>query len=369
VNELVVCSLECWDEVWRRNQFLVDGLLRRDPSLRVLFVEPPSDLLHGALHGRLPADPRVRRVRGRLWTVRPVKPLPRVTGPWADRALLAQVRRAVAALGFERPTLWINDSAYAPLAAETSWPTLYDVTDDWLLARAPERVLARRRLLERDLLARADEVVVCSPALTASRARTRPVRLIPNGVDIERYRASSARPRDLPDAPVAVYVGTLHEDRLDVELVAALARALHEVSVVLVGPDSLARRSRRMLRDAGVLLLGARSHEAVPAYLRHADVVLVPHVVSPFTESLDPIKAYECQAAGTPTVATRVAGFRDAGGCVASVPREEFVPQVGAALRGEQRVEPARLEGLSWRVRCEAFAAALAAASATRRAA
>ena len=52
MSDLVVCSLEPWDDVWRRNQFLVDGLLRRDPDLRVLFVEPPSDLVHGALHGR-----------------------------------------------------------------------------------------------------------------------------------------------------------------------------------------------------------------------------------------------------------------------------------------------------------------------------
>ena len=45
LKELVVCSLEAWDDVWRRNQFFVDGLLRRNPGLRVLFVEPPADPL------------------------------------------------------------------------------------------------------------------------------------------------------------------------------------------------------------------------------------------------------------------------------------------------------------------------------------
>ncbi len=49
----------------------------------------------------------------------------------------------------------------------------------------------------------------------------------------------------------------------------------------------------------------------VPAYLQHADVVIVPHLVSPFTESLDPIKAHECLAIDTPTVATPVPGFRE----------------------------------------------------------
>jgi glycosyltransferase involved in cell wall biosynthesis len=43
----------------------------------------------------------------------------------------------------------------------------------------------------------------------------------------------------------------------------------------------------------------------------HADVLVVPHVVTPFTDSLDPIKLYEYQAAGRPVVSTPVAGFRD----------------------------------------------------------
>ena len=50
----------------------------------------------------------------------------------------------------------------------------------------------------------------------------------------------------------------------------------------------------------------------MPAYLQHADVLVVPHVVTPFTDSLDPIKLYEYQAAGRPVVSTPVAGFRDA---------------------------------------------------------
>jgi glycosyltransferase involved in cell wall biosynthesis len=58
-------------------------------------------------------------------------------------------------------------------------------------------------------------------------------------------------------------------------------------------------------------MLGARPSGDVPSYLQHADVLVVPHVVTPFTDSLDPIKLYEYQAAGRPVVATPVAGFRD----------------------------------------------------------
>lgn len=363
MSDLVVCSLEPWDEVWRRNQFLVDGLLRRDPDLRVLFVEPPSDLVHGILHGQLPTDPRLRRVRDRLWALGPLKPLPRRAGPWADRALLAQVRRAVRRVGFAQPTLWVNDSTYAPLAQETGWPTLYDVTDDWLLTRASPRELARRQRLEEEMLRIADEVVVCSRALVESRGSSRSVSLVPNGVDVEHFRRPRPRPVDLPQAPTAVYVGTLHDERIDVPLVEELARS-SGVTVVLVGPDALSVASNRLLRLAGARLLGPRAYADVPAYLQHADVVIVPHLVTPFTESLDPIKAYECLAVERPTVATPVAGFRGLAGAIDVAPREEFCAAVEQALTRQHREVAAPPVGIDWEARVAAFESLLPRAAA-----
>jgi glycosyltransferase involved in cell wall biosynthesis len=363
MSDLVVCSLEPWDDVWRRNQFLVDGLLRRDPELRVLFVEPPSDLVHGVLHGRLPSDPRLRRVRERLWALEPLKPLPRRAGPLADIALVAQVRRAARRIGFTQPTLWVNDSTYAPLAQQTGWPTLYDVTDDWLLTRASARELARRQRLEEEMLYVADEVVVCSPALVESRGRNRLVSLVPNGVDVEHFRRPRPRPADLPSAPTAVYVGTLHDERIDVPLVEELARS-SRATVVLIGPDALSVASNRLLRLAGARLLGSRAYADVPAYLQHADVVIVPHVVTPFTESLDPIKAYECLAAQRPTVATPVAGFRGLNGAIDIAPRETFCAAVEQALGPQRHELPPPPEGIDWEARVMAFETLLPRAAA-----
>jgi len=45
--------------------------------------------------------------------------------------------------------------------------------------------------------------------------------------------------------------------------------------------------------------------------MRAFDVCMVPHRVTPFTESLNPIKLWEYLAAGKPIVSTNVAGFRD----------------------------------------------------------
>jgi glycosyltransferase involved in cell wall biosynthesis len=353
MRELVVCSLEAWDEVWRRNQFFVDALLRREPALRVLFVEPPADPLHDLAGHRSPHGPRARRVGrdARVRAFRPLKPLPRRAGPVADAALLLQVTAAARLTRLRRPTLWLNDLTYAPLVRR--WQTVYDVTDDWLQAPASAREHARLQGLERLALDAAAEVVVCSPELARTRGAARPVALIPNAVDAEHFRRPRARPTDLPPGPVAVYVGSLHDSRLDVELVAELAAA---VTVALVGPDSLDGRARSLLDAAGVHRLGPRPYDDVPAYLQHADVVVVPHRVNAFTESLDPIKAYECLAVATPTVATPVAGFRELAGELTVVEGDGFVEAVRAALSA-----PARTVGdvPGWDERAAAFAEVL----------
>ena len=79
---------------------------------------------------------------------------------------------------------------------------------------------------------------------------------------------------------------------------------------MLVGPVAL-DAADQALSGAGAVLLGPREHTTIPAYLKAADVLVVPHVVTAFTDSLDPIKVYEYLAAERPVVSTPVAGFRE----------------------------------------------------------
>ena len=320
MTDLVVLSLEAWDGVWRRNQHLIAGLLRADPLLRVLFVEPAADPLHAALRRQVPATGKGLRRADRqpgippdaLWLYQPTKLLPRRLDHRVDERLAEGVARQVARLGFERPVLWVNDPAGASVLEATGWPALYDITDDWLEA---DRTPAEHERLIRDegvLMRRCGEVVVCSPHLAESKGSIRPVTLVQNGVDVEAYHVARPRPADLPEGPVALYVGTLHTDRIDLDLCVATAEGLAERGrLVMVGPVALDTADRQRLERAGAILAGPRHRDEVPAYLQHADVLVVPHVVTPFTDSLDPIKVYEYRAVGRPVVSTPVAGFRD----------------------------------------------------------
>lgn len=319
MTDLVVISLEAWDDVWRRNQYLLAGLLERAPTLRVLFVEPPSDPLHDIRRGRLPRFAHRRVIHsidgGRLVALRPVKWLPRRLHPHADEGLARAVLREARRRGMSDPILWINDPRAAAASRLSGWPTIYDMTDDWLAADRPDAERQRLAAGEHALLSSAEEVVACSPELVRRKSPARrgaPIRLVRNAVDVAAYRVPTGRPADLPAGRTAVYVGTIHPDRFDLQVCIDTATALHGAAVVvLVGPVLLDRDAVADLRAAGVIALGPRTREEVIGYLQHADVLLVPHLVDAFTDSLDPIKLYEYQAVDRPVVSTPVAGFRE----------------------------------------------------------
>jgi teichuronic acid biosynthesis glycosyltransferase TuaH len=355
-TDVLVCSLEPWSQVRRRIQILVGELIDSDVTMRMVYVEPSLDVplelykhrpfkLSGRRHGAH---------QDRVQVLQPLKLLPRVVGPLADRLIEDQVLSVVRRCGMTRPLMWVNDVNYVGLVRRTGWPAVYDVTDDWLASSMLPR--ERTRFLARDteMLRRAAEVVVCSPGLAASKGVARQVQLIPNGVDVELFAIPQPRPADLPPPPVALYPGTLHEDRLDLDLCLEIARGLPQVNLVLLGPNAMSQESRERLAALGnISMPGARPYASMPGYLQHADVIVVPHRITPFTESLDPIKAYECLAVNTPTVATAVAGFRELGPPIVIAAGAGFVDRVNEALDGSRRSDGPLQAVPTWKQRAQ----------------
>src|ERR1019366_52600 len=130
------CALEPWGTVRRRIRILVDEMGDMDPALHVLYVAPAVDIPHELRRGRIRgiSGPRLEQVHPRIHVLRPRKWLPRAVGPFADRALARQVLHAASGLGLLQPLLWINDASYAQFSVDAGWPSIYDITDDWLLA-------------------------------------------------------------------------------------------------------------------------------------------------------------------------------------------------------------------------------------------
>jgi len=228
------------------------------------------------------------------------------------------VRRVANRLGFDQPVLWLNPHYAVHMAGKMRESALvYDITDDWSELSQSAR---RRRLTisqDADLCRRADAVIVCSEKLKELKEPLAPgkVHLVPNGVDCSHYasvtEASALRIRRWK-SPVLGYTGTLHPDRIDVDLLVRVADAFRDAMIVLIGPNFLSPADlNRLEQRSNVVIHPSVAYSELPKYMQDFDVCIVPHRVTPFTESLNPIKLWEYLAAGKAIVSTNVAGFRD----------------------------------------------------------
>lgn len=259
----------------------------------------------------------------------PIHPLAPVIGeqPAArERSALAANEGASNALAehgpfhlvYERYALW--SFAAMEHARAAGVPGLLEVNAPLIDEQAAHRALADRAGAERAtarafaaaslLLAVSDEVARQLESHPAARGR---VRVLPNGVDPDRFAPAAPPPR-----PFTVgFVGTLKPWHGTETLVDAFA-LLHErdpsVRLLLVGDGPERPRIEERLGARGVAgsaeLTGAVDPSGVPALLAAMDVAVAPYPdLQPFYFS--PLKLYEYMAAGRAVVASRVGQIAD----------------------------------------------------------
>ncbi|MFQ5654679.1 MAG: glycosyltransferase [Planctomycetota bacterium] len=223
------------------------------------------------------------------------------------------------------------------------------------------------RRLEESVASRVDLLAYTASTLAGHAEALKPKdRLhLPNGVDFAHFaaapREAPAEYREIP-RPIAVYAGSL-DHWFDYELLEGGAESLRDVSFVLIGPTG--RVPPRLRRQANVHLLGPRPYRRLPAYLRHADVDIIPFDASgqaDLVASVNPLKLYEYLACGLPVVAARWEELQRLGSPARLYRgREEFVECLRAALRDpgppEERIAFAR--GHDWGQRVRALLQAL----------
>jgi glycosyltransferase involved in cell wall biosynthesis len=201
---------------------------------------------------------------------------------------------------------------YTPMAlefAEHLRPdlTVYDCMDELSAFRgAPPRMLE----LERALLGRADLVFTGGRSLyEAKRGRHPRVHCFPSSIDVTHFadaRSPQPDPEDqaLLPRPRIGFFGVVDE-RMDLDLVAALAASQPDWSFAMIGPV-VKIDPASLPRLANIHWLGGKVYAELPRYMAGWDAGFMPFALNESTRFISPTKTPEFLAAGLPVVSTPI---------------------------------------------------------------
>lgn len=298
-----------WDFVTQRPQHL---MRRFAGHARVLFWEEPV-YMEGL------AAPMLRTTRCPESGVEVLCPLLREEdGRTGDRAVLVALLNEAAAEIIQPLVRWYYTPMMFPFSSHLPAAcVVYDCMDELANFRHAPAEMATR---EAALLAAADLVFAGGRSLCeAKRRRHSSVHLFPSSVDSGHF-AQARLPGDDPvdqralPRPRLGFYGVIDE-RLDLELVAALADARPGWSIVMVGPVVKIDPATLPTRT-NIEFVGHRAYAELPDYLRGWDVALMPFALNAATRHISPTKTPEYLAAGRPVVSTAIDDVvRDYGDC------------------------------------------------------
>jgi len=210
---------------------------------------------------------------------------------------------------------------------------VYEMIDDWDSALGGEWY---SREIEREIIRLSDGLIGTAPSLQErlEEISGREALFLPNAVNSRLFNPERyyPRPLDLPEGEwVAVYIGALWGVWFDWDLLIEIARRYPEAAVVVIGdyqgqcPDP----------QPNLHFLGLKPQTALPGYLVHSDVALIPWKVSPITQATSPLKLYEYLAMYTPVVAPKLDPLEGIPGVLLAEGKEEFLTFVKKAVDGE----------------------------------
>jgi glycosyltransferase involved in cell wall biosynthesis len=353
---VVHCHL-CWEWVWQRPQQFISRLSQRHKILFVETVAPAPDL----------ARPLARYRTAQNFPNVTILTLQFPSWRWGDGKYVDRERRRIVQefIGrprtgeFKEPVQWFYDPMAVPAFAGHLGEvlTVYDCMDELSKFRcAPPEIIER----EAELLKRAEVVFTGGRKLFEAKSEYNDnCHFYGCGVDCEHFGKARSEDMKVPEDLVAIsslgaepsarpgrrpvigYFGVVDE-RMDYELIARLADANRDWSVVMIGPTMKVDESTLPKRP-NLHWLGQRSYMDLPAYCKGFDVCMMPFALNESTEFINPTKALEYMATGRMIVSTAVPDVVRNFGEVVKVAKEpeEFISMCREAV---ERPEQQRIE-------------------------
>jgi glycosyltransferase involved in cell wall biosynthesis len=209
------------------------------------------------------------------------------------------------------------------------------------------------RLRHEALLYTADVVTGVSAQIVEDNARLGvTAHLIPNGVEVAHWTRAAEEPPDLAviPGPRVLFSGSWGW-RVDQPTVVEMALMRPQYAFVVVGEGAPPATAPSNLH-----FLGKKSYSALPGYLQHSSVGVIPYLDNEFNAASSPLKMWEYVASGLPVIGSGVpfpsglSGVRTVAGVSAWLQAlDEEVLAAGQAGRRSPDLEI--LEEVSWEAR------------------
>ena len=302
---LIVFSHLRWNFVHQRPQQLLSRLARH---FDVLFIEEPQrDAGPVRIERSSPCD-----------NVEVLKPYTTIdaVGFHDDQLPLLEplIADHLREQGITDYLVWFCTPMALPLLADLSpRAVIYDCMDELSACKDAPRQLRQR---EAALLKTAQLVLAGGPSLFEAKKDLHPnVLCLPNAVDAQHFSPHVAASKiglmlnaeqiqgRIP-GPRLGFFGAIDE-RLDIELLAAVADAQPDWQVVMVGPV-MKTAEASLPRRPNIHWLGQQPYRLLPRLVADWDVCLLPFALNESTRFINPTMTLEYMAAEKPVVSTAV---------------------------------------------------------------
>ena len=328
---------------------------------RVLYVNYPADRLTLLRKWRDPnvkkrirvllgKDKSLIRVKENLWTLYPrtiLESISQIGKPGLfdffnrinNRRFAREINKAVHSLGFKNIILFTDSDMYRSFYLKDLLKPekfIYYSRDNMIAVDYWKKQGVR---IEAALIGKADLAVANSVYLANYCRKFNPNSFyIGQGCDVTLFNSSLIKgppPADIFDIkkPIIGYIGVLFKLRLDLEIIAFIAKQKPYWSIVLIGPEDEAFRNSELHSLPNVYFLGNKPPESLPSYLKCFDVAINPQIVNEVTIGNYPRKIDEYLSMGKPTVATlteAMTAFRDH--VYLATTREEYLDFITLAM-------------------------------------
>ncbi len=225
-----------------------------------------------------------------------------------EKLILFTLKRAMRQLGFTKPLLWFHiPHLYMVPGKIPAKGIVYYCIDNY--SALPDVNKKAVQFMDDEMTRLADMVfAVSEPVYNSKKILARELLLSPHGVDFTHFNqvamSTLAIPADIANisGPIIGFWGLI-ENRIDLDLVAYLAKRQPEWSLVLIG--YVENKDNPCTGLENVYFLGQKKFSELPGYAKAFDVAMLPYRMDEFFYNCNPLKLREYLATGKPVVSLR----------------------------------------------------------------